>query len=1053
MPTIPFGRNKSLFDGSSTAGIEIKADASADLLTAIAGKKPFPGRDIEVAKGSLSFQGPKDLTFKSDRGKVTFNGSASAFAALGVFSDPAKVRALLKADEHVADGLTFGDAAGQRLLVLRWGYDVTGSAKGAMALGAGGAVTLGVEGAREGLYAVVHRFDGSEPAAAVLGRAASSWRPPALVKTAADLDAGTWLVVEVDGSLAVNLATTFGYDFSWVRETELGQLKGDIGLKLQLGLAASVGFTARSRYCVVVARESERDVLRLSLFKLSYKGVKVAGSATATAEFKDAFLPATADDFVKGVFGVRGEQIIKVLGPIEKWAGGTDPIPEALAGLTSDYLQRLLTDLTGVDAAKTFDAARGRLLDLFATWDRLPAKASGLVFKLIEEKVDLSGVRTVVGQAAKADKASLKALVDAETAKGSFFARPEGRVLESLASGPLLTALTNSAAFASFTAAAKELDHLLDPQGGLLDVLVKLQTRVDATLHLDQIETLATETDFKKLDALFRRQLSEFLGKTFDFSDVVKVRQTIALLAKKKNEYYAKAKQALKRKYTFELAAAYEQATTDTALIDAEFDFGAARPGLDALWADALAGTFDRLFLEPRSDVVLHTAALTHGVTRHTHVEVSLPFFKGTIDHVNKALASARVEEEGGRVIVYEVTAEDLVSTTSLLPRKKTFRDSRLTIGAFLPMDVATRQLRVHSTDAMTYTYSFDQARTNMKRGDLQFQIKPLVMRFFPNVFPEGTSFDTWITDLDKTIDAIENNGSDNFGHTLLTLDLTLPSRVPAAWLSAPAEPGARPYMRMSRNIQGALKALIAPDFFQDRRQYDGANAKAAALMIYAAIPPSTSISLDGSKAALSRDVDVYWDIAEPKERDAMMAHPLTIAALVAAMKDVHDMLAAIGRKGEASFYQPGEVGKIIGAVHGREGQAHLMSLLQMEQDIIRAAHQAGLRMAAFRARAATSPREAIDALEGFGSSLTSAFNAKVASVYGGGALRTLGTMLFVAAARGLSDELQGIQPAGLLRLTVLKQGTVFPPAGFPNAIDLAAADVVVDQQFVTTGS
>ena len=162
--------------------------------------------------------------------------------------------------------------------------------------------------------------------------------------------------------------------------------------------------------------------------------------------------------------------------------------------------------------------------------------------------------------------------------------------------------------------------------------------------------------------------------------------------------------------------------------------------------------------------MVLHTGALTHGVTRHTHVEVSLPFFKGTIDHVNQALASARVEEEGGRVIVYEVTAEDLVSTTSLLPRKKTFRDSRLTVGAFLPMDAATGRLRVHSTDAMTYTYSFDQARTNMKRGDLQFQIKPLVRRFFPNAFPEGTSFDTWITDLDKTIDTIENNGSDNFG-------------------------------------------------------------------------------------------------------------------------------------------------------------------------------------------------------------------------------------------------------------------------------------------------
>jgi hypothetical protein len=801
-----------------------------------------------------------------------------------------------------------------------------------------------------------------------------------------------------------------------------------------------------------VARESEAEVLRLSLFKLSYKGVKVAASATATAEFKDAFLPATADDLVKGVFGLRGEQIIKVLGPIGKWAGGTDPVPDALAGLSSDYLQRLLTDLTGIDAATTFDAARARLVDFIAVWDRLPAKVSSLVSKLVEEKVDLSGVRTIVSQVADADQASLKALVDAETAKGGFFTRPEGRVLEALASGPLLTALTSSRAFASFTAAAGDLEQLLDPQGGLLDVLVNLQARVDATLHLEQVEQVATATDFQKLDALFRRQLSEFLGKTFDFSDVVKVRQAIALLTKKKNEYYDKAKQALKRKYSFELAAAYERATTDTALIDAEFDFGAAQPGLDALWADALAGTFDRLFLEPRRDVVLHTGALTHGVTRHAHVEVSLPFFKGTIDQVNQALGSARVEEEGGRVIVYEVTAEDLVSTTSLLPRKKTFRDSRLLVGAFLPMEAATGRLRVHSTDAMTYTYSFDQARTNMKRGDLQFQIKPLVRDFFPNVFPEGTSFDTWITDLDKTIDTIENNGSDNFGNTLLTLDLTLPSRVPAAWLTAPADKAAPGYMRMSRNIQGALKKLIPAGYFQDRSKYDGANAPAAALMVYAAIPSSTSIGVDRGGLSLNRDQDICWDANDADQRDAMILNDRTRDALLDAMLNVHDMFEGMGLKRAASFYEKGQLERLRAAAR-EEGRSHLLSLLQMEQDIIHAARKAGLRMAAFRALAATSPREAIDALEGFGAALTSAFNAKVASVYGGGAMRTLGTMLFAAAARGLSDELQGIEPAALLRLTVLKQGAAFPPAGFPNAIDLAAGDVVVDRQFVTIGS
>lgn len=1050
MPIIPFDRNKALFDGAN-GGIEIKADASADLLKAIARNDPFPDRDIEVGSGSLSFKAKKPLAFKGGRGKVTFTGDASAFAAIGVFGDAAKVRGLLKADEHVASGLTF-DGAGDRLLVVRWGYDLQGSAKGAMALGAGGSVTFGAEAAREGLFAVVHRFSGGDGADTVLRRAASSWRPPGLVETASDLDPGTWLLAEVDGSIALSLGATFGYDLSWMRETELGQLKGDIGLKVQLGVAASLGFTAKGRYCAVVARESldpASRVLRLTLFKLAYKGVTTAFSASAKVQPQDALLPETADDFVRGVFGVRGEQIIRVLQPIEAFAASDASIPEALAGLTSEYLQKLLTDLTGIDAKASFEAARARLLDLLATWDRLPAKTSSLVFSLVEKKVDLTGVRAVVERAATADKASLKKLIEEEVTKGAFFARPEGQVLESLATGPLLTAITGQQAFTAFTAAAKELDHLLDPAGALVEVLERLQARVNTTLGIDQLERIATETDFARLDDLFRKQISDFLGRTFDFSHVEQVRQTITVLTQKKNEYYAKAKDALKKKYTFELAAAYSRATTDTALVDVEFDFGQAQPGLEALWADAVDGKFDTLFLTERRDVTVHTGELVHGVTRTTHVEVTLPFFKGTIDHVNKALASAKVEEEGGRVLGYELTADDLVSTTSVLARKKTFRDSRLTVGAFLPLDVGSRQLRVHSTESLTYTYSFDQARTNMKRGDLQFQIKPLVSRYFPGAFTEGTSFDTWITDLDKTIDTIESNGSDNFGNTLLTLDLTLPSRVPAVWLAAPEERTARAYMRMSRNIQGALKALIPPDFFQDRRQYDGANAKAAALMVYAAIPPSTSITIDGGQAALSRDTDVYWDIADAKAREAMIRHPLTVHALGNAMKDVHDMLDAIGRKSEASFYRPGEFGKILGAVEGQAGHAHLMSLLQMEQDIIHAAHKAGLRMAEFRRRATEAPSEAIKALEGFGSALTNAFNAKVASVYGGGALRTLGTMLFVAAARGLSDELQGIQPTGMLRLIVLRQGRPFPPPGFPNAVELAEADVVVDEQFI----
>ena len=67
-----------------------------------------------------------------------------------------------------------------------------------------------------------------------------------------------------------------------------------------------------------------------------------------------------------------------------------------------------------------------------------------------------------------------------------------------------------------------------------------------------------------------------------------------------------------------------------------------------------------------------------------------------------------------------------------------------------------------------------------------------------------------------------------------------------------------------------------------------------------------------------------------------------------------------------------------------------------MELDIIRSAHKAGLRMAEFREKAGASPREAVNALEGFGSALTSAFNASAGPGY---TMRTLALRCSNAAA------------------------------------------------------
>ena len=80
-----------------------------------------------------------------------------------------------------------------------------------------------------------------------------------------------------------------------MRQTKLGGLRGDIGLRLQLGVSAALGFSASGQYAVVLSRpsiDSQDQQLRLRLFKMRKKGW-------------DFSLNAGAD--VQGNFGNRPE--------------------------------------------------------------------------------------------------------------------------------------------------------------------------------------------------------------------------------------------------------------------------------------------------------------------------------------------------------------------------------------------------------------------------------------------------------------------------------------------------------------------------------------------------------------------------------------------------------------------------------------------------------------------------------------------------------------------------------------------------------------------------
>src|SRR5262245_18883503 len=114
----------------------------------------------------------------------------------------------------------------------------------------------------------------------------------------------------------MQLGVQAGYDFSWLREIPGGALKGDIGLRVQMGASAVFGFEAAGKYGVVLAREEADDKLRLRLYKLTKKGWNCALDARVGIQ---AQLPAFFDrghnpeDLVAATFGLNENQIIEAL--------------------------------------------------------------------------------------------------------------------------------------------------------------------------------------------------------------------------------------------------------------------------------------------------------------------------------------------------------------------------------------------------------------------------------------------------------------------------------------------------------------------------------------------------------------------------------------------------------------------------------------------------------------------------------------------------------------------------------------------------------------------
>lgn len=1054
--SILFTKNKKFLGSKSSPGVSFTVNNAPDVLLALSTNNPFPDREISLGVVSAKASaGDKDIQFGKGAKTASFSGSASAFSGIGVYPDPRTLLRSLGLDDDLSPGLHLPPDPASNYLLLRWGYDLKAGGKGGIIFGGAGSANIGVDAKSEAVMAVIRRLPKTTGAASAVAETVESWLLPLQINSHEALPPGTWIVTDVDSTISVGMDVQFGFDFNWVKEVQAAGLSGDIGLRLQLGAKAAAGFQAGGRFAVVVSRDSsdEQDKkIRIRLFKQRRKGWNFALDAQAAVQgdFED-FLPANFDDFVKAVFRTHGSQILKDLEVIDQWTNPNQDLTDMLAGLSSKYFKKFVQDTTGLDPQVAFDKAKGKLKDLLSKWNELDHKVASLIWKQVEQKVDLKKILEINNLLKGADEEAAKDFIQKQIADIAFFQTPQGQFLLALLPDEhVLSLLTNSETFEKVRNLAQKVSDVLD-EGTVMETLVKLQDNINKRLNLDKIEQVVNETDFDDLDEWLKVKLSNFLDDKLKFSRIEEIRKTIHTLVGKRGEFYEKAKQALNRKYAFGFNAAFQKNTTSDALIDLTLD--AAKGNVSNLIRQALLGQFDKILTKKHPGVTLHAASLTHGVRLQDNVQINLPFFDGSKTHLNSCLSEMNaIDEEDGRVFLYDVSAEDIVI-------KRNQQVSALSIGGHFRVEA--NGVQVHDPNALSYAYSFQQFRKNMKRADLQYQLKPYIDAYLPMAFlpaADGAAvagFDAWLTDLELETERLHPNGAGNIGNTLLYLELSLPARIASAWTLAPEDKRAPQYMTMSKNIQRRLKELIPYYFFQNPENFKN-HIPASVLLAYSAIPPSTAITVRSNKI-VEDGSGVYWNWPDKDEQILMLNNAATRKGLKIKLQSISERLKATpGLEQEADFYNPEQVDRflsdVIDKLAGNKTTGHFRSLFFVESEIVDGAWKAGRDLAEFIRKAKNKPSKAVKRLTEFGAGITEAFNRDFRSIYGDDAIRPLGTLLFLEAALAFLPLDANTKPSALLDLVILRDEAEIQLGQKIRLDKLPAGDVVTHKQFIELG-
>jgi hypothetical protein len=1032
--------DKQFLDGNGAVSVQITNKTSSKALQKISSNEVLGGDELNVDEVGVQSKGGVDNIKFLSNGTVRFNGGASAYAGMGVYPDPTD-NAFATALGPMSDpetqkqiSLDLKPDPANTYVMLRWGADTSVAGKGSIALAqVGGTITFGAQAHGELFFGVLCEMARTTPTRDALARTVASWRLPAHVQSDADLRPGTYLIAEVGGDLSVSLGVTFGHTFNWIRQTQLGTLTGDIGLRLQLGLETSLGLKASGKYVVVLSRESldtANRAIRFRLFKLRAKEFDFALSVSAAADLTLP-KPLSTDyhDLVKAALGVHA---LIILNRLQSWTQ-PDAIPQVLTKLGDSYISDFLTKVTGVDLA----TAKAKMSAFIIKWNNLPSTAASLFSKLAETNVpDFQKILAIAKAVADQDHTAFKTLIEGEL--DTFFRSPQSKWLEGIAENAVLALLQDIPGFARLQdAAQKTVDFL---SGADVEKLIhSFQAELEKRTGLDTILALSAD-NFAGIDQLLLSRLTDFLGRVPVFADIQQLQGHIKDLLNKTGDLYSKTVKALTDTYRAQFNATYQKSTTDTALIDAVFDFGQDAGSAGTALKSLLAGNLSDFLIHPQAGVRLNRGTLTHAIKRTSHVDLTLPFLKTEGDWVNNAVATFNaIDQDHGRLTAYNLKADDTAThkfSLMSLFESRNWRSTAIAVTGYLPQDLAGSTVCVYErTDAerqesATTISSISLAVENMSRPDLEDNVAPFAVELLPKAFKNGiTSFENWMA-AGNLLPAPAN--------TLVSLQVSIPPQVALAWFdNAPLNSKDSLYMRMSLRIQRTMKDVLSRLFFRSPHAYDSTQP-AAIVMLYKSLRPSNSITVDADNITFTTN-DVYRDPLFDPEFDLMTrlakspAGPGLPSPFESEMKLAADRLrATAGFESQAGFYAPDQVDKRFGEATDNTGKPLLRQLLMTERLVVETAADAGPEIAKFHQVAQTDPDVALVHLANFGHLLTAAFNSDLSSSFVNDGLQRMSPLIFSDAAVALDPTIGALQDDGTLDVTVLKLGAKFPDS-FPD--------------------